>query len=101
MRKLLFAIFFAGCGGTELDASLEAESSDAIVVGSRDRPDSIDVVSWNIEWFGSTSQGPSNEALQLQRAQEIISGLDVELVGLVEIVSADSFQALLRGAPHY
>ena len=46
----------------------------------------LDVASWNIEWFGSTGSGPTDEALQLANARDIISGADMDVWGVAEIV---------------
>ncbi len=46
----------------------------------------LDVVSWNLEWFGSASNGPANKDLQETNASKIIQWLNADLYGLVEIV---------------
>ncbi|MFT3845249.1 MAG: T9SS type A sorting domain-containing protein [Lacibacter sp.] len=46
----------------------------------------LDVVSWNLEWFGSASNGPSDKNLQETNAGKILKWLDADLYGLVEIV---------------
>jgi endonuclease/exonuclease/phosphatase family metal-dependent hydrolase len=61
----------------------------------------FDVGTWNVEWFGSTANGPANEALQLVAAAEIISDLDLDLWSVQEIVSADAFGALVDSLPGY
>lgn len=61
------------CGGT-----LKAQSS----------PSTLDVVSWNLEWFGDNNNGPANNDLQEANAKKIIRFLDADLYGLVEIVDS-------------
>ncbi len=46
----------------------------------------LDVVSWNVEWFGSTSNGPSDEALQERNVVKVLRYLNADIYGLVEIV---------------
>jgi len=46
----------------------------------------LDIVSWNLEWFGSASNGPANKDLQETNASKIIQWLNADLYGLVEIV---------------
>ncbi|HWR33524.1 MAG TPA: T9SS type A sorting domain-containing protein [Chitinophagaceae bacterium] len=48
----------------------------------------LDVVSWNIEWFGSPSNGPANDDLQESNVKTILSWLNADLYGLVEIVDS-------------
>jgi endonuclease/exonuclease/phosphatase family metal-dependent hydrolase len=61
----------------------------------------LDIASWNIEWFGDTSNGPSNEALQLSNARDVIAGTDFDVWGLQEIVSTPQFDNLVGQLPGY
>ena len=54
----------------------------------------LDVASWDIEFFGSTSNGPTNETLQLSNVRDVIVGTDGDIWGVAEIVSATQFNAL-------
>ena len=54
----------------------------------------LDVASWNIEWFGSTGNGPADEALQLANARDIISGADMDVWGVAEIVDQAHWNSL-------
>ncbi|HYC41126.1 MAG TPA: hypothetical protein VEB63_11640 [Chitinophagaceae bacterium] len=49
-------------------------------------PATLDVVGWNIEWFGSPSNGPANDDLQENNVRSILAWLDADLYGLVEVV---------------
>jgi hypothetical protein len=48
----------------------------------------LDVVSWNIEWFGSNTQGqgPPDANLQESNVRTILKALNADLYGLVEVV---------------
>ncbi|NJN34958.1 MAG: hypothetical protein HC817_12600 [Saprospiraceae bacterium] len=48
---------------------------------------SLDVVTWNIEWFGNTKtgNGPANDTLQQANASCVMSKFNADLVALVEI----------------
>ncbi|MBJ6762777.1 endonuclease/exonuclease/phosphatase family protein [Myxococcaceae bacterium JPH2] len=61
----------------------------------------LSVANWNIEWFGDTLHGPSNEPLQLANAQAVIANADVDFWGLVEIVDNSQFNALKALLPGY
>lgn len=55
----------------------------------------LDIATWNIEWFGSTIQQPSNDALQLANASRVILESEIDLWGVQEISSASAFENLL------
>lgn len=55
----------------------------------------LDVVSWNLEWFGSTSNGPSNKDLQETNAKKILRYLNADLYGMVEVVDSMRFRRLV------
>lgn len=61
----------------------------------------LDVASWNIEWFGSTGSGPTNETLQLQNARDIISGTDFDIWGVAEIADQAAWNSLESQLPGY
>jgi endonuclease/exonuclease/phosphatase family metal-dependent hydrolase len=54
----------------------------------------LDVASWNIEWFGSTGNGPADESLQLANARDVISGADMDVWGVAEIVDQAHWNSL-------
>jgi endonuclease/exonuclease/phosphatase family metal-dependent hydrolase len=61
----------------------------------------LDVASWNIEWFGSTSNGPTNEPLQLSNARDVIVGTDADVWGVVEIADQAAWNNLESQLPGY
>lgn len=79
----------------------------AAVTGSPSEPRSLDAVetlevgSWNLEWFGAPDRGPSDEELQLENAALVLRTFDLDVIGLVEVVSATSFGELLDRLPGY
>jgi hypothetical protein len=54
--------------------------------GAQSAASTLDVVAWNVEWFGSTSNGPSDEAQQERNVVKVLRYLDADIYGLVEIV---------------
>ena len=55
----------------------------------------LDVVSWNIEWFGSASNGPADDNLQEANVKKIMRFLDADLYGLVEVVDTMRMRRLV------
>lgn len=57
--------------------------------------ETLDVATWNIEWFGNTSNGPGNEPRQFDNVRAIIEGSEIDLWAVQEISDPTVFQALL------
>lgn len=55
----------------------------------------LDVVGWNIEWFGADFQAPANDDLQRENAKKIIRYLDADIYGLVEMVDTAQIRRLV------
>ena len=47
----------------------------------------LDVATWNIEWFGSSSNGPSNDDLQVQNVVDIMLGSGIDIWAVQEIAN--------------
>lgn len=61
----------------------------------------LDAGTWNVEWFGDAGNGPANEALQLSTVRAALAGMDLDLVGLQEVVSIPQWQQLTALLPGY
>jgi uncharacterized protein len=62
---------------------------------------SLDIATWNIEWFGDTSNGPSDETLQFQNVKRAIETLDKDIYALQEISNVTVFNRLISELPGY
>ncbi|HEV2150590.1 MAG TPA: PKD domain-containing protein [Longimicrobiaceae bacterium] len=62
---------------------------------------SLDFGTWNIEWFGDTSNGPSNETLQLENVRDVVAGTDLDIWGLQEVVNEAHFKNLVSQLSGY
>ncbi len=51
----------------------------------------LDFGTWNIEWFGDPANGPTDDALQAANVRDAISGADMDIWGLQEVVNATRF----------
>ena len=61
----------------------------------------LDVVTWNIEWFGSPSNDPSDDDLQLQNVITVVETIDADIYALQEISSPNRFNELVAGLEGY
>jgi len=55
----------------------------------------LDVVGWNLEFFGAPGAGPSDDDLQEANAKRLLRWLDADLYGMVEIVDTMRFRRLV------
>jgi len=61
----------------------------------------LDIASWNLEWFGARNFGPTDEVMQLRNVQNVIAGTDFDIWGLVEVVDGEQWQSLVDQLPGY
>ena len=73
-------------------SALAIQAQSVVNVGSES---TLDVATWNIEWFGSASNGPSNDNLQISNAEAIIQGSGIDLWGVQEIADGDDFEDMI------
>jgi hypothetical protein len=55
----------------------------------------LDVIGWNLEFFGSPGAGPADDDLQEANAKKILRWLNADLYGMVEIVDTMRFRRLV------
>jgi endonuclease/exonuclease/phosphatase family metal-dependent hydrolase len=58
-------------------------------------PEQLDVATWNIEWFGSSTNGPGDVQRQFNNVRRIIEAADIDLWAVQEISNPNMFRALL------
>lgn len=64
-------------------------------VSAQSSPTTLDVVSWNLEFFGDISNGPADNDLQEANAKKIMRYLDADIYGLCEIVDSMRLRRLV------
>ena len=77
---------------TDTVAAAHAPGSTVTTAGD---PATLDLVTWNVEWFGSRQGGPRDDALQVDNVAETLLLLDADLIALQEVVSGAAFDDLL------
>jgi Bacterial Ig-like domain/Ig-like domain CHU_C associated len=78
--------------------------ADTILIlrgNSIDAATTLEVVNWNIEWFGSTSLGPTNKALQEQNVKTILQNVGADVYALGEVVSETRLANIVSQMPGY
>lgn len=102
-------IRFAPTAAGAFSSPITFESGDILVrrgyvTGATvERDETFDVVTWNVEWFGSTAsgQGPTNVDQQLQNVKTIIEDLDADVYAFQEITSFEKFNELADALEGY
>lgn len=61
----------------------------------------LEVVNWNVEWFGSTVNGPTNDQQQEDNVKSILLNLNADLYGLVEVVNEARLASVVTAMPGY
>ncbi|MFN4008235.1 MAG: endonuclease/exonuclease/phosphatase family protein [Chitinophagaceae bacterium] len=62
----------------------------------------LDIVNWNIEWLGSTTNGPADKNKQEQNALTVLRYLNADLYALCEIVDTAALGRITRSlGPQY
>jgi endonuclease/exonuclease/phosphatase family metal-dependent hydrolase len=81
-----------------------ATVADTIIIlkgNSIDAASTLDVVNWNVEWFGSTTLGPTNDNLQEQNIKTILQNLNADVYALEEVVSEPRLANIVSQMPGY
>lgn len=63
----------------------------------------LDVVNWNILWFGSTAagQGPTNDDLAQANIKRVMDSLDADIYAFTEVVDLNRFKSLVESSAGY
>ncbi len=61
----------------------------------------LEVVNWNVEWFGSPTLGPANDALQEQNVRTVLQNVSADVYALVEVVDEARLANIVSQIPGY
>jgi hypothetical protein len=61
----------------------------------------LEVVNWNVEWFGSPLQDPKNDDLQQQNVTTVFNNLKADIYALSEVVNEDRLRSVVASMPGY
>lgn len=87
-------------GSVTVSTAGAADTSVAVKGTSIDPLRTLEVVNWNMEWFGSSDPtlGPSNKAQQKANAQIILPAIGADLYALVEVVDTAALGNIVRNS---
>lgn len=87
LAPLFFALFAAsGCESSSGPKAVPVVDSGSSSGDTTITPSPLVVGLWNIEWFGSVTEGPTDETLQQANALKVMKSMDADLWSLQEIV---------------
>ncbi len=85
-----------------LTASTSGIADTVSLKGSSiDPAKTLEVVNWNIEWFGSPSFGPVNDSLQEQNVKTIMLNIGADIFALTEVIDTARLGRIVRSMPGY
>lgn len=76
-------------------------SSVSLKGTSIDPATTLEVVNWNVEWFGSPVMEPNNDDQQQQNIQTILQNIGADVYGLVEVVDETRLASIVSQMPGY
>ena len=65
------------------------------------KDETFEIATWNIEWFGSASNGPDNEEEQMENVVRVISEVDADVYAFQEIANPSAFAELILSLDGY
>ena len=90
--------------GTATVATAGVAPRSVVVSGNTfDVANTLEVVNWNMEWFGSPAAGfgPDDKELQFTNATSVLRQLDADVFALLEVVDTLSLSKLVATMPGY
>ncbi|SDF88642.1 gliding motility-associated C-terminal domain-containing protein [Pedobacter terrae] len=79
-------------GNVNIATSGSANKTVALSGNTFDIANTLEVVNWNIEWFGSPAQDPSNDALQAANVKTVVNNINADIYGFAEVVDTTLFR---------
>lgn len=70
-------------------------------IPSIDNSSSLDLGTWNLEWFGDPTNGPSNETTQYNNVKTALSAMKPDMMGFAEISDVSLFSKLITEVKGY
>lgn len=91
-------LFIQGCSRTTNPTTPEEEKAGMDIV----QPDGkLEAVTWNLEWYGSTGNGPGDDELQTDNILRVVDSLEADLYAFEEVFNQEALNKLLAGMEGY
>ncbi|MFY2563552.1 lamin tail domain-containing protein [Corallococcus terminator] len=81
--------------------SVEVKTGTGLPDGGTPTSFPLSVGNWNIEWFGSPTESPADDALQLANVTTVLTDTKVDVWGLGEMVNTTEFNKLKSNLGSY
>jgi endonuclease/exonuclease/phosphatase family metal-dependent hydrolase len=91
----------AACGKAPVGVGVIPADTLAVRIPRQGTATTLDVGTWNVEWFGDAGNGPTDEVLQFSTVASAITAMDLDIIGLQEVVSSAQFTDLDTRLPGY
>lgn len=99
---------FTACGGsgsttpqTPDEPDCTGLACDRVALEAQGTAATLDLATWNVEWFGDPGNGPDDETLQQLLVAEIMLDADLDVWSVQEVVSEGAFARLVDSLPGY
>lgn len=79
-------------GNVTIATTGSANKSVALSGNTFDVANTLEVVNWNIEWFGSPAQDPADDNLQGNNVRTVINNINADIYGFAEVVDTTLFR---------
>lgn len=79
-------------GNINISSNGSADKTVALSGNTFDIANTLEVVNWNIEWFGSPAQDPANDPLQAQNVKTVVNNINADIYGFAEAVDTTLFR---------
>ena len=86
---------------TVSDLSLEVTAAEGPGIPLLGTDSTLDIGTWNLEWFGDPSNGPSPEVRQLRNVTSLIDATGIDLWAVQEVGQVYQFDALASDLTAY
>ncbi|MFD0941686.1 lamin tail domain-containing protein [Pedobacter boryungensis] len=79
-------------GNVSITTNGSAGKNVALSGNTFDIANTLEVVNWNIEWFGSPAQDPSNDTQQAANVKTVVNNINADIYGFAEVVDTTLFR---------
>ena len=73
----------------------------SLFAAAQSSPSKLDIVSWNVEWYGASFESPADDNLQEQNVKAVLQSVNADIYGLVEVVDEAKLASVVSQLPGY